>query len=258
MKYIIIKNNGSCGICGYIWQVLRAIWHNPGYRYYVDFSYGCQYSDDQVKETNNVWEYYFQQPGDSEYPPEEEIEKTIDEIINVPESEFRDVFMVNPTPEYISNRRHEFSKIINENIKLQPSVEQKIEEFAKRNFEGKRVLGVHFRGTDHPDKKNVYEYFQAIKDKAVNYDVIFCASDEAERINALATVFGSKVVTYDSLRSESAEPLHYSNKPKFKVGEDVIVEAYLLAKTDFLFCCSNSNVNYFSRAINPVLQSQAL
>jgi hypothetical protein len=258
MKYVIIKNNGSCGICGYIWQVLRAIWHNPDFRYYVDFSYGCQYGDDSVKETDNVWEYYFKQPGDSEYPPEDQVEKTIDEIINVPESEFRDVFMVDPTPEYISNRRHEFNDIINKHIKLQPSVESKIQEFVDRNFTGKRVLGVHFRGTDHPDKKNVFEYFQTIKDKAANYDLIFCASDEAERINALITVFGDKVVTYNSLRSESAEPLHYSDKPKFRIGEDVIIEAYLLSKTDFLFCCSNSNVNYLSRAINPTLESQAL
>lgn len=258
MKYIIIKNNGSCGICGYIWQVLRAIWHNPGYRYYVDFSNGCQYSDDQVKTTDNVWEYYFQQPGDVDYPPEDQVEKVVDEIINVPESEFRDVFMVNPTQEYISNRRHEFNKIINDHIKLQPSVEKKMQEFIDFNFKGKKVLGVHFRGTDHPDKKSVFEYFQAIKDKAVDYDLIFCASDEAERIDALTTVFGDKVVTYNSLRSETAEPLHYSDKPKYRIGEDVIVEAYILSKTDFLFCCSNSNVNYFSRAINPTLQSIAL
>jgi len=258
MEYIIIKNNGSCGICGYIWQVLRAIWHNPGYKYYIDFTTGCQYTDESIHNTQNVWEYYFQQPSGSEYPSVDRIAKVIDTIIDVPESEFRDVFMVNPTPEYISNRRHEFNKIINEYIHLQPSTQQKIQEFVESKFSGKRVLGVHFRGTDHPDKQSVFNYFQEIKEKAANYDLIFCASDEADRLNALVAVFGDKVVSYDSLRSESAQPLHYSDKPKFKIGEDVIIEAYLLSHTDFLFCCSNSNVNYFSRAINPTLDSKAL
>ena len=258
MKYIIIKNNGSCGICGYIWQVLRAIYHYSGRQYYINFNENCQYNDPAITHTENVWEYYFKQPNNNDYPSEVLIETTITDIIDVPESEFRDVFMINPTEEYIKNRRHEYNKIINENIQLLPDITEKIKNFTEKYFTGKKVLGVHFRGTDHPDKKNIFDYFQTIKDKAAAYDVIFCASDEDHRLQALKTVFGNKVVYYNSIRSESAEPLHYSNTPKFKIGEDVIIEAYLMSKTDFLFCCGNSNVNYFARAINPELPSQAL
>lgn len=259
MKYTIIKNNGSCGLCGYIWQVLRAIWHTPNSKYYVDFTQGCQYSDQNVTFTNNVWEYYFKQPHINTYPIESEILSTIDTIIESPESEFRDVFMINPTHEIISRRRHEFYNIINKHIRLQQHVEEKINRFVEKNFTGKKVLGVHFRGTDHPDKKSVTDYMQTIKNKAAEFDVIFCASDEFSRYKMLKVVFGDKVISYDSIKSLSDQPLHYDEAlSKYQIGEDVVVEAFLLSKTDFLFCCGNSNVNYLSRAINPSLESQSL
>lgn len=258
MKYTIITNQGSCGICGYIWQVLRVMWHYPNSKYYVDFSEGCQYADSNITNTTNVWDYYFEQPHIQNYPEVDQIESIITNIIDVPESEFRDVFMDNPTEEYISIRRKEYYNLISKYIKLKPHLENTINNFIETNFKGKTVLGVHFRGTDHPDKKEVFEYLQTIKDKAVDYDIIFCASDEVSRYNALKTVFGNKVISYDSIRSNSIEPLHYSSIPKYKIGEDVIIEAFLLAKTNFIFCCSNSNVNYLSRAINPLLPSQAL
>lgn len=259
MKYTIIKNQGSCGICGYIWQVLRVMWHYPNSKYYVDFSEGCQYADSNITNTSNVWDYYFEQPHIQNYPAVDQIESIITNIIDVPESEFRDVFMVNPTKEYIDTRREEYYKIIKNYVKLKQHIADKIESFINLNFNGKKVLGVHFRGTDHPDKKEVVEYLQTIKDKAANYDIIFCASDEASRYNVLKTVFGDKVVSYDSIRSDTAAPLHYKDDIlKYQIGEDVIIEAFLLANTDFLFCCSNSNVNYLARAINPKLESITL
>jgi hypothetical protein len=259
MKYTIIKNQGSCGICGYIWQVLRVMWHYPNNRHYVDFNEGCSYQDKSIKETSNVWEYYFEQPSCQLYPEADQIELVINQIIHNQESEFRDVFMYNPTLDYINNRRKEFNEIIKKYIKLKKPIADKIESFIESYFKGKKVLGVHFRGTDHPDKKDVVEYLQIIKEKAASYDVIFCASDEASRFNLLKTVFGDKVISYDSIRSEDGAPLHYNNSvSKYKIGEDVIIEAFLLANTNFLFCCSNSNVNYLSRAINPTLESIAL
>ena len=259
MNFTIIKNDGSCGICGYIWQVLRVMWHNPNSKYYIDFTSGCQYQDYNITKTSNVWEYYFKQPHSDTYPSPEQITKVVDRIIDVPESEFRDVFMVDPTNENITARRNEYFNIITNYISLQPQIQEKIDTFVDKNFKGKRVLGAHFRGTDHPDKKDITEYLQTIKDKAATFDTIYCASDEYSRYNILKTVFGKKVVTYESIKSDDDKPLHYKNEvSKYKIGEDVIIESFLLSKTDYLFCCGNSNVNYLSRAINPSLQSQTL
>lgn len=258
MKYVVIKNSGFCGIAGYVWQVLRAMWHNPDSLYYIDFTENCQYQDAAVTYTSNVWEYYFKQPHVESLPDPAEVKLTINHVIHDAESEFRDIFMANPTKENIDGVRQKFNSIIKRYVKLQPHLETKINDFVRDNFQGKRVLGVHLRGTDHPDKKPPTQYLQAIKDKAAAYDVIFCMSDEYERYNIIKTVFGNKVVSYDSIKSKTDAPLHCAKVDTYKVGEDAIVEMFILAKTDFAFCCSNSNVNYLSRAINPHLPSQSL
>lgn len=258
MKYVVIKNSGFCGIAGYVWQVLRAMWHNPDSLFYVDFTENCQYQDAALTHTQNVWEYYFKQPHTEVAPNLVDVKLTIDHVIHDMDSEFRDVFMSNASKENVDRVRLKFNDIIRKYLVLQPHVEAKINNFVKDNFEGKRVLGVHLRGTDHPDKKPPTQYLQAIKDKAAEYDVIFCMSDEYERFNLIKTVFGNKVVGYDSIKSNTNSPLHCAKVDTYKVGEDAIVEMFILAKTDFAFCCGNSNVNYLSRAINPHLPSLSL
>ena len=61
------------------------------------------------------------------------------------------------------------------------------------------------------------------------------ASDEQYRVDCIKQAFGDKVIEYDvTFRSISDSPLHYHNSmqcSKYYVGEDVIIEAYLLAKT---------------------------
>ena len=57
----------------------------------------------------------------------------------------------------------------------------------------------------------------------------------------------------------SERPLHNSrylpSEDTYKCGEDVIVESYLHSNADFMICLPGSNVNYFSRYLNPNLKS---
>jgi hypothetical protein len=110
------------------------------------------------------------------------------------------------------------------------------------------------------------EYMQHIKKYLPFYDVVFVSSDEYERFRMAEVALSNKIVSYNSFRSEvSNKPLHshplYSygrnNNPEYqhKIAEDVIIEAYLMSKSNFLICCSASNVNYFARSINPNLES---
>lgn len=265
-NYILIKPQENCGMCGYIWQTIRAIYHNPNKKYYIDFSNSIYRP---AGTTDNVWDYYFQQPHINTKPSPEQIEKEVG-IIFDQHSEFvwRDI---KPnTPEEIQRRRNEFGSIIKTYCKLQPTVQQKIDTFVKENFEGKRVLSVHFRGTDHPDKKNMDKYMQTVKETLVNYDKIFVCSDEYERLRLAEVAFKNKFVCYNSLRSDKINiPLHsHPNDPRYsrnntqeyqrKIAEDVIIEAFLMSKTDLLMCCPESNVNFLARAINPHLQSISL
>lgn len=258
MKFITIKPEGGCGICGYIWQVLRAIYHNPNKKYYIDFE-TCIYKDASVSE-ENVWNYYFKQPHTELVPDARDVEKTVG-IIDEEISEFRFNYLKNPTAEAIKNIRLKYYDIINRYIVLQPHIQKKIDDFVKDNFCGKKILGLHLRGTDHPDKRPMKEYMQIIKNKLKDYDYLYVSSDEEYRYKFVKAVFGEKVITYNSIKSDNDKPLHHSKKEpnyQYKIGEDVIIESYLLSKTDFLLCFSNSNVNFLSRCLSPNLEFLSL
>ena len=253
MNYIIIRPDTHTGMGSHIWQVLRAMFHYPNINYYVDCTTSI-YTDSAIQHTNNVWEYFFEQPHFNTIP-EGSVQLGVVGNIEEQDSEYRDVYMNNPTPGLIAERRNIYNNIIKKNIRLLPHMQQKINDFISREFLGKRVLGVHLRGTDHPEKKDIKMHLDYISNKEGSYDKIFVCSDEQERVNVVQKVFGEKVITYSSIRSISDASLHHTPTNtigyKYKIAEDVIIEAYILAQTNFLLCLPNSNVNYLARAINP-------
>jgi hypothetical protein len=90
---------------------------------------------------------------------------------------------------------------------------------------------------------------------------MFVCSDEQLRINVLRYEFGKKVIFYDSIRSKTESPLHYYKQYKYspsKIGEDVIIEAYILSKCNFLLCCPQSNVNFLACHLNENINYKAI
>lgn len=261
-KYIIVKPQENCGMCGYIWQTIRAIYHNPNKKYYIDFANSIYKSSNN----DNMWDYFFKQPHIQTKPAPNEVEKEVG-IIFDQASEFVWREIKPNTPEEIQKRRNKFGEIIKKYLQLQPHVQDKVDSFVDKHFKNKRVLGAHFRGTDHPEKKHMDIYLQAIKDIIPNYDVLFISSDEYDRFRLAEIAFSHKAVSYDSLRSKTNDvPLHShphdrrylrnnTTEYQHKIAEDVIIEAYLMSKVNYLMCCSGSNVNYFARAINPQLEA---
>lgn len=259
MNLIIIKPTTYSGLGSYIWQALRAMYHYPDKEYYIDFTIS-PYSDVDTKQTANVWDYFFEQPYYSCLPKEYENAPVVGNIERQ-ESEYRDVFMENPTQQLIEQRRHLYNKIISKNIKLLPHISKKINDFTLNNFSDQKILGVHLRGTDHPEKGNIDEYVTLIQSKQNEYDKIFVCTDEQSRLDAVQKAFGDKVIFYNSTRSDTAAPLHHTETNqqgyKYEIAENVLVETFLLANTCFLMCLPNSNINYLARAINPNLAYMA-
>lgn len=252
-KYIFLHpTQPNSGLFAFIWQAIRGMYHYPNEKYYVLFGRECCYFDQDIyseQQVDNVWEYYFEQPHTDVMPKQEQIIREVGLLFDE-FSEFRDVFL---TPEIYTIRRKEYSEIINKNLKLLPHVSEKIEDFYNKNFLGKKVLGLHCRGTDHPDKLPMESYIDKIKKHIDDYDIMFVTSDEQSRVDYIKEIFGDKVVLYPTFRSKNQQPLHYQSSHgynKYFVGEEVIIEAYLLAKTNFLLCCSGSNVNFFVRSLN--------
>lgn len=247
---LIHPTQKNAGLFSYIWETMRNIFTYYDYPFYIYFGKQCSYYDINIKYTNNVWQYYFQQPSIQLMPTQQQKLCEVGISLNK-QSEYRDYCIENNTQQGYQNKRDIYHQIINKNIILLPNIKKKIQTFYEEKLINKNVLGLHCRGTDHPQKKDMREYIPTIKKMLKNYDCIFATSDQQSRIDFLERYFGDSVITYPIQRSNSQIPLHYGNfKNKYQKGEDILVESYLLSKTNFLLMTSGSNVNFFVRALN--------
>jgi len=253
-SYILLHpTQPNSGLFAFLWQTIRGIYHNPNKQYYFYFGEESCYYDRNVSGFNNAWDYYFEQPHTTTLP--NNIEKEVGLIFDA-ESEFREGEEFDlDTVEY-NKRRFVFNQIIEKYYKLKPSLEQKIQEFYNKHMFGKKVLGLHCRGTDHPNNTNIENYFDQLETISKDYDVIFATSDEQNKIDALRLQFKDKIITYDTFRSPNKAPTHIALRNNYNprlMGEEALIEAYLLSKTNLLTFYTGSNVNFYVRALNPNL-----
>jgi hypothetical protein len=119
------------------------------------------------------------------------------------------------------------------------------------------ILGVQHRKTDHSDvvrilsneeiiKKIEYEFIKN------SYDKIFLITDDESSLNDFKNHFEDKLVYNECFRSNTDRAIHfYDNLPfnKIKLAEQVLIDSFCLAKTNFKMIC-NSNVSTFSLLAN--------
>ncbi len=170
------------------------------------------------------------------------------------------------------NLAHSF---ITKFIHINNTVQQEVDSF-KQNFFHKYIIGLHIRGAGRihggvTELRKKYKcengipfslYFESVRKIIQNQSnsKIFACSDSEMVIRRIQQEFGSRVITYSSTRSEFGEmhANHIENEgekfPNFKLGLDVIVEAYLLSYADY-FVHGNSNVVNFVLCKSPNLQN---
>jgi hypothetical protein len=261
INYTIIKPTHPCGMCGQIWQVLRTIYSTPNEKYYIDLTNSIYKKEENIK---NNWDDYFEQPFTGVYPQKNEIKQTLNTIFKI-DNEFIHEQIQPNDKQTIKLRRLQYHNLIKKYVKPKQHILDKIEKYVDIHFTNSRILGVHLRGTDHPNKQPIEKCILGISYFSDFYDKIFVCSDEQERFNTVQKTFPEKVIGYNATRSSTEAPLHSgpgssnnrNNDPnyQYKIAEDVIIEAYIMSKTNFLICTTGSNVNYLARVINPDLDS---
>ncbi len=119
---------------------------------------------------DNMWEYYF-------YPVKNDIKK-----------KYYLFFTKRPFRTLGEDKKQLdlFHEIISDRIKVKEDILNKVEKFRAENFAGKKVIAVHYRGTDvyRPKQKDFkkakmekcFEDINALL--AEGYDAIFLATDE--------------------------------------------------------------------------------
>jgi hypothetical protein len=251
MKHLILEPGNSPdarGFFSFVNQYLAGCRHfNGNDSVFISFDLvkKSKYYDTSIDYTDNVWEYFFKKNDIGEIPVERTAWGDFGNFYGY-------TFDFNNLEE-----RAISEEVINKHLLLRPEISDKINKFYDENFKDKKILGVHKRGTDisqHHSKKELVEYFQEVDAIAENYDGIFISTDERSVIDAFKGRYSNVIFySYDSL---SVDP----NLPNFKaptvggyrMGEDALIDAYLLSKTDFLIQ-TNSNLSNFSLLANSKL-----
>ena len=137
-------------------------------------------------------------------------------------------------------------------------MQTKVDHFYNTHLAGKKTIAIHLRGTDkHKEEKPVSP--ERIIAEALKYadedTQFFLATDEQKLLDAMIVLLkGRTIIYYDCYRSQDSKPLHVrsrASKPSFaQLGEDVIVEMWLMGKCDMLIH-TLSNVSSIPLYINP-------
>jgi hypothetical protein len=171
--------------------------------------------------------------------------------------------------------RHLPNRIIERYLHLLPPLRHRIDSFRQTRLKG-RYVGLHIRGAGRTDGGvpalraglpmtagvPLETYFVSM-DRCLQQDddvSIFACSDSRFVLDAICKRYGKRVVTYPAQRSEYGE-MHVVGKEenagesfdRRRLGEEVLVEAYLLAGAEYLVH-GNSNVVNFVLCLAPGLR----
>ena len=238
--------------------------NNKKYIPFVDLeNFHTKYNQKKkIRDTYNSWEYYFNKISNYNLT-------SIYQSKNVYFSKKN----IN-TRNYIKD--HEFcmyKKIITKYVKINNFITKIVENFEKKNFKDKKVLGVHFRGTDmkttpsHP-LPPTFAQITFLLDNYLNkygFDKVFVITEQLNYLKRLKKKYKNKIIFFDSYRSNKSKIFQEKsrNNHRYLLGRDILIETLLLSKTDMiissktnvskaalLFSKKNKKIIYINNGIN--------
>lgn len=157
--------------------------------------------------------------------------------------------------------RERVFELVEKYIKFSKFITNKVDKFVEKHFEGKYVIGVHYRGTDKkaeaprvPYDGVIYLIQKRIKDIKVKNYKIFVATDEEDFLEHIKLAFPLRVAYIPAKRSKDGNPIHFDcSSHNYEKGEQAIMDTLLLSKTHYLIRTS-SNLSLWSTYLNPSLE----
>jgi hypothetical protein len=243
----------------------------------------CYWTPNGYQGRHTVWEYYFKPliPGYSASTIPEPIRKLIHADRPSPNDVgtfVADAFFVSrhfgdhprlsgvtlPIPYQWDDPsdalRWKAKAIVDDFVRPRPYIREKAEQFFTRHLaDCHYLIGVHARGTDATSKQEhrsfrqgslvLPRYFQEIE-RLLSREPrakIFVASDDQASVDHLAGAFGSRVISYESIRHRGGEPagrgptgwimpayIAGDRDTAARNGEDAVIEYLLLSQCDHL------------------------
>ena len=194
---------------------------------------------DKIKNTNNAWEYYFENLNNYSL---DEIYKSNNVIIT--NDKFFHFFS------YGIDVDPKLSELLQTDIKINNLLLKTYKRVCKK-FNNKKILGVHFRGTSykrspgHPlpaTKKQMVDVVNNLLKKEP-IDKIFLVTEEKNYLDYFKKKFRDKLIYIDCCyRSDKndAFEIYPRKRHRYKLGREALIETLLLSKCDyFIYLCSN-------------------
>lgn len=273
IKKLRLRNDGMFSNVNEVVQHLYLAEQND-YQFIIDWGNSCYRKSHQ---NTDPWNYYFedcfQRPSDNgrdfQLLPSGAIVCCTKNNIITPR-----LLDGNCKPLLFPNDRALPHRLIQSYIAIKPNIAKIIQKFMGSHFKAYTV-GLHIRGPgrnhggvpeirkQYPCKNGVpfEQYFKYVDLQLDIYPEaqIFACSDSAFVLQEIMERYGKKVISYPSTRSLFGE-MHILNHPAnkgrkfspYKLGEDVLVEAYLLSNVSY-FVHGNSNVVNYVLCNNPIL-----
>lgn len=247
----------SVGFCAVIMDTIKKLVYAedhglvPNIRYTDNFLY---FDDEKNKEISNPFEYYFNKVQ-------------VDGAENSLNVVVADTFHANYAKSKYEldayTREHFYNEMLE--LKCAPvirkylQIKQDIVEACEQFINGRKVLGVHYRGTDykvgydfHPVMATDNQYVQMIDERMStgNYDAIFLATDDSNMCKLLKEKYGDKVFFYDDVyRSDGDVSVAFSEDDRpyhhYMLGFEIVRDMYSLSLCEGLIA-GKSHVSFLA------------
>jgi len=215
----------------------------------------------KIRGTDNAWNYYFEEPDGVTL-------KKAYQSRNYKLSEFR--YLENYAQKYCGEYGYPsreaveyYQPYLRQYFKIHEDLLREFEQkMAQLNWKQKKILGVHYRGTDmkyvqntdHFRPLSLQNYLEEVK-KLMNssdYTDLFLATDEEYAVNEFCQEFGDKVMLNHTYRAaeETSVGIHEQHgsarkNHQYLLGLEVLEDAFFLSKCQG-FVCGLSNVAFAS------------
>lgn len=251
------------GFAGNIFITLNALEHTTiDDNMYVDMGTNecvCTENNVDLYDTNNCWEYYFNQNKIEEGEELVELNSLIGPKIHY---EDRDMFL---SPSNFTNLKNKFYN----SFELKQYLKELLEDFYNEKIKGKLTLGVQVRLTDMKHYHNVspVEHYltkiNSILEEHPEIEQIFLATDDNEVIEFLIKNVNKPIIFYeDMFRADKNNPhthpydrfISPRENHRYKLGVECIQEIFTLAKCDYILKADVSSVSIVSIILSENIQ----
>lgn len=203
----------------------------------------------QIFGTYNAWEYYFEQLSNFTL---EEVYKSKN-IIMTDNKFYRDEEFKNKITS--SNKLLE---ILKKEIKIKKTKLKTISYLKNKLFGGKKILGIHHRGTGYKITEYPITINQMINIingilNEESYDKIFLVTEDSNNFKSLKNYFGEKIISLKNSQRGKTNLEVWKKYPRnlhrYKLGRDILYETFLLSYCDGYFDI-DTNPTEFAHGMN--------